>query len=188
MLQAEATIGSVIMGLEVGCVHVYTGSGKGKTTASVGQAIRAHGQGLKVVVIQFMKAGGEKSGEVKMVEKLIGREVLRFGRSFIGGPVAPTEEDFEELRLGLAEARRVLASGYCDLLVLDELNVAIHYGLVDLEDVLDIISAKPPKVELVISGRYAHPRILELADYVTEMTLVKHPYSAQVPARRGIEY
>lgn len=172
--------------LESGCVHVYTGDGKGKTTASIGQAMRAIGQGLRVCLIQFMKADGDKSGEIKVLEKLTGREVLRFGRGLINQDPGP--EDYEEARLGLAEARRVMASCRCDLLVLDEINVALDYGFVELEDVLDLIASKPANTELLLTGRRAHPAVIEAADYVTEMTLHKHPFDKFAAARRGIEY
>lgn len=173
------------MTLEVGRVHVYTGDAKGKTTAAMGLALRAVGHGLKVRVIQFMKADGEKSGEIRVLERLLGREVLRFGRGFFD---APNERDYEEARLGMAEARRCLAAACCDLLILDELNVAVHFGLIDSADVVDLVNAKPGNLELVLTGRYAHPAIIEVADYVTDMSSVKHPYDLAFQARRGIEF
>ncbi|MCL5292467.1 MAG: cob(I)yrinic acid a,c-diamide adenosyltransferase [Actinobacteria bacterium] len=177
------------MSLEIGRVHVYTGESKGKTTAAVGLALRATGQGLKVRVIQFMKANVEKSGDIQVLEKLTGHEVLRFGHSLLGDRTEIIEEDYEEARLGLAEARRALASGRCDLLVLDEINVAAHFGLLSVDDLVDLIASKPIDVELVLTGRHAHPRLINLADYVTEMTLIKHPYiSGDLTARRGIEF
>ncbi len=143
---------------------------------------------MSVRLIQFMKADSPEGGEIAAIEKLTGREVLRFCRSLLGRREAPTEADLEESRRGLDAARRIMASGECDVLVLDEINVAVHFGLIPVGEIIDIIENKPAGVELVLTGRYAHPRVIELADYVTEMTPIKHPFDEGTRARQGIEF
>ena len=175
------------MAIKTGKVHVYTGDGKGKTTAAVGLAVRAASRGLKVRFIQFMKSDAPAGGEISAIEELTGYEVLRFCCSFFGKRAAPGKIDLEESRKGLAAARDILASGDCDLLVLDEINVAAHFGLVSVDEIVDLIEKKPAGTELVLTGRYAHPRVMVLADYVTEMMPVKHPFDKGAKARPGIE-
>jgi cob(I)alamin adenosyltransferase len=170
-----------------GLIQVYTGDGKGKTTAALGLAVRAAGHGLRVEIVQFMK-GWPNYGELKGVEWLPGVAIHPFGRSGWVHPDRPEPEDFERAAQALAYARQVMAERQADIVVLDEVNVALDYGLVELGDLLALLDEKPPDVELVLTGRNAHPQVLDRADLVTEMRKVKHPYDAGVAARQGIEY
>lgn len=169
-----------------GYLQVYTGNGKGKTTAAIGLAVRAAGAGLKVLFAQFIK--GERYSEIKALETLNERITVRqygLGR-FIKGK--PHPEDLQAARTGLGEIRGLLNNG-CgfDVIVLDEANVAVTCGLFDTEALLAVIDCRPETVELVITGRGADPRVVEKADLVTEMREVKHYYKAGVMARTGIE-
>lgn len=170
-----------------GLIQVYTGDGKGKTTASVGLAVRAAGSGLRVVFIQFVK-GGARSGELAMLEKLGVRVERPAERStgLLGSGVH--DDDRAAADIAWALAKDVLASGEYDLVVMDELNVAMRYELVDTDDVLAVLDARPPAIEVVLTGRGAPEGIIERADLVTEMVPVKHPFDRGVPARRGIEF
>lgn len=164
-------------------VHVYTGDGKRKTTAALGLLLRARGAGLKVCLVQFIKS--MEYHEVGMLKEL-GVPVRQFGRGcFIRGE--PEEADRKLARDGLTYARRLLHRGDLDLLILDEVNVAIHLGLVDETEVLDLLPARPAGLELVCTGRGAPEALINAADLVTEMVNVKHYYDAGVPARDGIE-
>ncbi|MBC8019159.1 MAG: cob(I)yrinic acid a,c-diamide adenosyltransferase [Verrucomicrobia bacterium] len=174
------------MGLERGCVQVYTGNGKGKTTAALGLALRAIGRGLRVCVFQFIKGGGPY-GEHLIAEKLAPLfTIIQSGR-----PGWVNTEDISEDRRVAQEAllrvKELLTSDNYDLVVLDEINGAVGFGLIDVEQVLDLIALKPERVELVLTGRNAHERVLAAADLVTEMREIKHYYKAGVPARSGIE-
>jgi len=174
------------MPLERGCTQVYTGNGKGKTTASLGLALRAVGRGLKVCVFQFIKGGGPY-GEHLVAEKL----APQFTIIHTGRPGWVNTKDIAEDRKlaqeAYLQARQLLASGEYDLFVCDEINGAVGFGLIDVEQVLELISLRPEKTELVLTGRNAHEKIIEAADLVTEMCEVKHYYKAGVPARTGIE-
>lgn len=172
--------------LEKGLVQVYTGNGKGKTTAAFGLALRAVGRGLKVYVIQFIK-GGFEYGELYVVDNLPGLTLKAFGRGkFITGE--PKKGDIEQAQEALKLAKQVISSGKCDLVILDEVNVALDLKLIGLDEVLRLIREKPVHMELVLTGRNAPDETLQVADLVTEMREVKHPYSKGVPARKGIEY
>jgi cob(I)alamin adenosyltransferase len=175
------------MALERGLIQVYTGDGKGKTTAALGLAVRAAGHGLRVEIVQFLK-GWPNYGELKGVEWLPGVAIHPFGRSGWVHPDRPEPEDCERAGQALAYARRVMAGRQADVVVLDEVNVALDYGLVKLGDVLALLDEKPAEVELVLTGRNAHPQVIDRADLVTEMRNVKHPYDGGVVARRGIEF
>jgi len=174
------------MSLEQGCIQVYTGNGKGKTTASLGLALRAVGRGLNVCVFQFIKGGG-RYGEHLAAEKLAPLlTIIQTGRP---GWVN-TKDISEDRRIAqeaFVRAKELLASGEYDLFVCDEINGAVGFGLIDVEQVLDLISRKPEKTELVLTGRNAHQLVIEAADLVTEMKEIKHYYKAGVPARSGIE-
>ncbi len=171
---------------ERACVQVYTGDGKGKTTAALGLALRAAGAGLHVFIAQFMK--GRDCGELHALEKLGDHVTIKqYGREgFIHGE--PDEEDVKAAQVGLEEARAAMQSGDYELVILDEANVAVHFGLFSVDDLLAVIDERPEHVELVITGRKAPPRLLEGADLVTEMREVKHYYQDGLDARRGIEY
>jgi cob(I)alamin adenosyltransferase len=167
-----------------GYIQVYTGDGKGKTTAALGLALRAAGAGLRVCIIQFMKSGG--SGEIEALGKLSGSIAVR---SYGGGFVMeePGEEDYRFAREGMEDAESTVSSGEYDVVVLDEANVAVDAGLVPLSRLLGLMSGKPEGVELVITGRNAHPHVIGMADLVTEMREIKHYYHTGVSARKGIE-
>ncbi len=164
---------------------MYTGDGKGKTTAAFGLALRAAGAGLRVFIAQFVK--GMEYSELRALERLDEIEVRRYGRDcFIQRE--PEDADVEAARAGLVEAREELTSGGWDVVILDEANIATHFELFGVEDLLALIAEKPDDVELVITGRRADPRVIEAADLVTEMREVKHYYEQGVPCRRGIEH
>ncbi len=174
------------MMLERGCVQVYTGNGKGKTTAALGLALRAVGRGLKVCILQFIKGGGPY-GEHLIAEKLAPLlTIIQTGR-----PGWVNTKDITADRTvaqeAFTKARELLTSGEFDLFICDEINGAVGFGLIDVEQVLELISLKPEQVELVLTGRNAHERVIEAADLVTEMREIKHYYKAGVPARTGIE-
>lgn len=175
------------MRLEQGLIQVYTGDGKGKTTATLGLALRAAGHGLRVEIIQFMK-GWLGYGELQGVKWLPTVAIHPFGRDGWVHPDRPEPEDREQAARALAYARQVMADGEADIVVLDEINVALDYGLLDLEAVLALLDEKPRAVELVLTGRDAHPQVLCRADLVTEMRKVKHPYDQGIAGRRGIEF
>ncbi len=174
------------MPLERGCTQIYTGNGKGKTTAALGLALRAVGRGLNVCFFQFIKGGG-KYGEHLAAEKLAPlMTIIQTGRP---GWVNTSDitEDRKVAQEALVQARQLLTSGTYDLLICDEINGAVGFGLIDVEQVLELISARPEKSELVLTGRNADQRVIDAADLVTEMCEIKHYYQAGVPARSGIE-
>jgi len=175
------------MFLEKGLIQVYTGPGKGKTTAALGLALRAAGQDMKVYIIQFMK-GWPHYGELISVEKLPNITLRQFGRPDFVNKGNPDPEDVEQAHQALDHARQILTSGDYDVVVLDEINVALDYNLIELGEVLTLIESKPEKVELVLTGRGAHPEIVKRADLVTEMLDIKHPFNEGAKGRRGIEY
>lgn len=171
--------------MTTGYVHVYTGDGKGKTTAALGLALRAAGASLRVLIAQFIK--GKASSEHRSLHNLSGHVTVKlYGRGgFIQGE--PSPEDVEAARQGLAEAREALASGQYDVVILDEANVATHVGLFSVDELLAAIEGRAEGVEVIVTGRNAHPRLIERADLVTEMREVKHYFAQGVQARRGIE-
>jgi len=168
-----------------GYVQVYTGDGKGKTTAAIGLAVRAVGAGLKVFIGQFVK--GLDYSELKSLERFSPQiNVKQYGRAkFVHSK--PAEEDFTVARAGYEEIKEIVKSGLYDLVILDEANIAVHFKLLSVEDLLALINEKPDSVELVFTGRKADPKLVEKADLVTEMKEVKHYYSEGVIAREGIE-
>ena len=169
-----------------GRLHVYTGDGKGKTTAAMGLVLRACGAGLRVFVGQFIK--GRASAEIRMLQERFPEvtvEIFGQGR-FIRG--CPDPEDIALARRGLDRFREVLQSGEFDLVVADEANGAVHAGLFSIEDLLAILATKKNTVECVVTGRNADPRLIARADLVTEMCKIKHPFDSGVPARAGVEF
>ena len=167
-----------------GLIQVYTGNGKGKTTAALGLAIRAAGRGMKVGFIQFLK--GEPGGEHLFLSRYHAFDIIQTsaGDSF----TKSQEHLIEEAQRTLAYAEEQMLSGRYDLLVLDEIFIAIHKGLITTEQVLELLWKKPNLIELVLTGRYAPPELVQQADLVTEMRVIKHPFSQGVAARCGIEY
>jgi cob(I)alamin adenosyltransferase len=175
------------MPLTKGTVQVYTGNGKGKTTAALGQALRACGHGLRVVMIQFMK-GSENYGEVMISGKVPGFTLVQSGLPTFVEKGNPSEEDLRLAREGMDRARKAIADGTWDIVILDEINVAVDYGLVGVEEVLDLVRKRPAAMEMILTGRYAPEEFLEVADLVTEMREVKHHYADGQEMREGIEY
>lgn len=174
-----------------GLVIVNTGNGKGKTTAAMGLALRAAGNRMSVLVVQFIK-GSWKTGEEESLKLLPGVEMIRTGRGFTIDDLRDKRISQEEHERAAAEgyalARERLASGRYQVVILDEILGSIKANLVTLEQVIDLIRIKPPDVHLVLTGRGAPPEIVELADLVTEMTPIKHPYDAGIAPQRGIEF
>ncbi len=172
-----------------GLILINTGPGKGKTTAALGTALRALGCGMKVLVLQFIK-GSWHYGELDAAEALGSNFVLKqMGRGFV--KIGGADADPEDIRLVQAaweEARAAINSGEWDLVVLDEINYAISYGMLDPAVVADALKNKPEMVHVILTGRNAHPLLIELADTVTEMREVKHAYQKGILAQRGIEY
>lgn len=169
-----------------GCIHVYTGSGKGKTTAALGSALRAAGAGMRVFFAQFIKQ--RRTSEEEALARFPGEIILkRYETGFLRGG-APKEKDLFTMREALKEVRGVLAAGTAELVVLDEILVAVNCGLIKEEEVLELMREKPRPVELVLTGRGATERIIATADLVTEMREVRHYFSSGVKARKGIEY
>ena len=170
--------------LEKGYIQVYTGNGKGKTTASLGISLRAVCAGNKVFIGQFMK--GQDYSELKAAEYLPCFKMEQFGDlNFICGK--PSDEDKVKAEQGLSRMKEVLASGEYDIVVLDEINTTLFFGLVSVNDVLAMLDLKPDKTEVILTGRYAPDEIVERADLVTEMREIKHYYNDGVNARAGIE-
>jgi len=170
-----------------GLVIVITGNGKGKTTAAFGQALRAIGQGYKVFVVQFMK--GRKYGEFKAVKKFLPNITVKLSGldSFVmrDNPVAI---DIELAQKGLELARKAINSGRYNMVILDEINVALDFKLIDLKKVVELIKNKPAGLDLILTGRYAPKPIIRLADTVSEVKEIKHHYAAGIKDRAGIEY
>ncbi len=170
-----------------GLVQVFTGEGRGKTSAALGTVLRSLGHEFKVCIIHFMK-GTFPYGEQKVLSGLPGVTLQVFGSLSFVDPNNPREEDKEEARKALDAGRTAMLSGECDLVVLDEVNVASAWGLVSVDDVVRVIEEKPEHVELILTGRYADERLIQLADLVTEMKAVKHPFEQGIEARAGCEY
>ncbi len=171
-------------------VIVYTGNGKGKTTAALGMAVRACGYDWKVVILQFIKGSwtyGEERG-VKLLSPNV--ELKKLGKGFykIMNDKLPEEEHKKAVQEALKISKECVQSGNYDLVILDEINVALHVGLLNVEDVTDLIQHKAEKTHLVLTGRDAHPQVIELADLCTEMKEIKHPFQKGFLAQKGIDY
>ena len=178
-----------------GLVILYTGNGKGKTTAALGMVLRALGQGWRVLVLQFLKGDWPVVfGELEMGKRLFPQlEILQVGKGFVKhmGDKKPFEEHVAAAQDALRIAREKITSGVYDLIVLDELIYAIDYAgvqLVALDDVLSLLDAKPPSLHLVLTGRNAPQALIDRADLVTEMREIKHPWQQKIPAQAGIDY
>jgi len=179
--------GSVFM---AGLIHIYTGNGKGKTTAACGLGIRAWGNGLKVLMIQFLK--GSDTGEIKCFEKLGENFVFHRGRKVKGFVWNMNEEQLKDTRNicleDLSWVKKEVSKGDFDLLIMDELMGAIGNGFLKTEEIVDFLKNKPEKLEVIMTGRNAPKELIELSDYVSEINPVKHPFDKGIPARKGIEY
>jgi cob(I)alamin adenosyltransferase len=173
-------------GFEKGTIQLYTGSGKGKTTAALGAALRAVGHGKRVTMIQFMK--GRLYGELAAARKLDCFTIEQYGRDEFVDPENPEPIDRELAARGWKRAEELAGDGTVDMLILDEINIAVSYGLIDLETVLSFMRNKPSTLELIMTGRYAPAEMIECADTVTEMKEIRHHFARGVSARKGIEY
>ncbi len=172
--------------MEKGYIHVYTGNGKGKTTSAIGLGIRAAGAGLKVHMLQFMK--GRRYSELNTLDNLKNFTYSQHGRDEFVNKKNPEKIDIDMAQEGFKHAKKLIKSNKYDMIILDEINVAVDFNLIALEDVLKLIKEKPEKLELVLTGRYANPKIIKIADYVTEMLEIKHPYQKGVQARKGFDF
>ena len=172
-----------------GYVQVYTGTGKGKTTASIGLAVRAAGRGEKTYIAQFMKKG--EYGEIFSINKYLKEHIVieQFGLpEFHTQRDGVRPEEKEAAQRGLDAVKNALFSNRYRIVILDEINVTLYFKIVELSEVLDLIAQKPPGVEMVLTGRYAPQEILDRADLITEMKEVKHPFKKKIYARKGIGF
>ena len=172
--------------MEKGYIHVYTGPGKGKTTAALGLGLRASGAGLKVHMVQFMK--GRRYSEIDTIDNITNFTISQHGRDEFVSKENPNQIDIDLAQKGFKYAKEIINNGKYDMIILDEINVAIDYNLITLEDVLKLLEGKPKKLELILTGRDAHPDIIKIADLVTEMLEIKHPYQQGITARKGIDF
>jgi cob(I)alamin adenosyltransferase len=171
-----------------GLVQVFTGDGKGKTTAALGTVLRAVGHNLRVFIAFFIK-GRYDAGEYSVLAKLPNVKCASFGlRQFIDINREINPEEKKQAEAALEAAREAVTGGRYDLVVLDEINMALDFKLIKLDDVISLINDRPPHVELILTGRHANPGLIEMADLVTEMVKVKHPFDKGIKARQGIEY
>jgi cob(I)alamin adenosyltransferase len=170
-----------------GLVQIFTGNGKGKTSAALGAVIRALGHGLRVYVVHFMK-GDYSYGERQILSELPNVTIVSSGQKGFIDPANIKPEEKEQARLALAAAREAMLSGDYDLVVLDEVNIAVAWKLIELDQVVKLIEDKPQNVELILTGRQADTKLIELADLVTEMVKVKHPYDKGIRTRKGFDY
>jgi cob(I)alamin adenosyltransferase len=172
--------------LEKGIVHVYTGPGKGKTTVALGLGLRAAGAGFKVHMLQFMK--GRRYSEIGSIEKIPNFTISQHGRDDFVSKEKPEQIDIDMAKEGFEKAKKIVKNNNHDMVILDEINVAVDYSLISVNDVLKLIDEKPEKLELVLTGRGAHPEIVKVADLVTEMLEIKHPYQQGVIGRKGVDF
>jgi len=174
------------MPLKKGFIHVYTGNGKGKTTAAIGLGVRAAGDGLMVLMIQFMK--GRRYSELDALQHLKNFTVVQFGRDQFVSKEHPEQIDIDLAQKGFAYAKDMIHNHSYDMVILDEINVAVDYQLIAIDDVLSLMKEKPESVELVLTGRHASPEVIKLADVVSEILEIKHPYQKGVLSRKGIDW
>jgi cob(I)alamin adenosyltransferase len=170
-----------------GLVQIFTGNGKGKTTAALGTVLRAVGHDFRIFIVFFMK-GNYDYGEYSTLSRLPNVDMSSFGFRSFTDPANVKPEEIEQAKLALAAAREAILSGKYDLVVLDEVNVALSFHLIELDEVVQLVKDKPPHLELILTGRNADTRLIEMADLVTEMVKVKHPFDKGIKARKGIEY
>ena len=172
---------------KMGLLQVYTGDGKGKTTASLGLALRAIGHGMKVCMIQFMK-NSDIYGEVRLADKMPGLTIIPVGRHDFVNLKQPEPIDIELARAGWEKAKQLIVSQQFDIMILDEINVALSCGLLDITEVLPFLTGNRGGTEVVATGCWAPQPLLDAADLVTEMKNVRHPYSKGVDSREGIDH
>lgn len=169
-------------------VYVFTGEGKGKTSAAIGVAVRAAGHGKNVLIIQFMKEDAPTAGEIKTLESIENIQIHRFGKSLINNRELFEESTKDSIRSGLVFAARSVKENNIDVLVLDEINVAVSLGLVDAQEVMNLIDIFGDDIDIILTGRNAPREFIERADLVTEMKNIKHPYDKGIKAKKGIDY
>ncbi|MBC5825163.1 MAG: cob(I)yrinic acid a,c-diamide adenosyltransferase [Candidatus Eremiobacteraeota bacterium] len=172
---------------KLGLIMVNTGPGKGKTTAALGLALRAIGHNQKVKIIQFMK-GDRNFGELLLAQRFPELDITQYGLDRFVDPKNPEPAQIEKAAEGFAAARRAVLGGEYAVVILDEANVAMAFGLISTGEVVELLRSKPKHVEVILTGRDAPAEIIALADYVNEIRDVKHPYQAKIPARVGIEF
>jgi len=187
MTNNQASSQSSSQSFELGLVEIFVGDGKGKTSAALGVVLRALGHNLRVYIIYFLK-GGYPYSERQILAQLPNISFSSFGQDYFVDPDNIKPEEKEQARKGLDKAREVIHSGNYDLVILDEINVAVGWKLLKVNAVLKLIKNKPKNVELILTGRYADARLIDSADLVTEMVKVKHPYDRGIKARGGIDY
>jgi len=170
-----------------GLIQVYTGNGKGKSTAAFGLTLRASGRGLKSIIIQFMKQGNTY-GEHFAIEKIDNIEIMSFGKPKFVNFKNPSKEDIDLVKDAFEFSKNAINSGKYDIVVLDEINIALHFKLLEIEKVIDLLKNRPENLEVVLTGRLAPKELIDLADLVSEIVEIKHPYQKGVGAREGIEY
>jgi len=170
----------------VGLIQVYFGNGKGKTTAALGLALRAAGRGKEVLIIQFMKKWDY--GELHSIQLIPQITIKTFGTKDFVHKGKAKEIDYQEAKKAFIEGVQAANSGQYDMIIFDELNVAIYFELLELQEVVDFLEEKPEEVEIIITGRNTPKEIIDKADLVTEMCEIKHPYQKGIQARIGIEY
>ena len=176
--------------LHKGLVIVFTGDGKGKSSAALGITLRAFGHKMYVSIVQFIKSPSD-TGEAMAAERLAPEiEFVSLGKGFVNccGSTTPLDEHKKAAHDALTVARERIHAGSWDIVVLDEINIAVQLGLIDIRDVLDLVRSKPPELHLILTGRDAHPDLVSAADLVTEMRDIKHPFNSGVTAQKGIDY
>ncbi len=174
--------------LEKGLISIFTGDGKGKTSAAIGIASRAAGHGFNVFIAFFLKGDNYLHGEKISLSLFSNITMKSYGRQGWVDSNNIQPGDKEQAKKGLDEAKEAMLVGKYDIIVLDEINVAVNFGLLDVDDVIKLIDEKPENVELILTGRCADCRLIQAADMVTEMLMVKHPYENGIQARKGIDY
>ncbi|UCE33641.1 MAG: cob(I)yrinic acid a,c-diamide adenosyltransferase [Deltaproteobacteria bacterium] len=172
-------------GDNLGLIHIYTGPGKGKTTAALGLALRAVGHDLKIAIVHFMKIWDY--GEVNSLQRL-GIDLFRYGTTELIEPENPSPVDFEQAKLAMEKAEELVRGGAYDIVILDEITVAIDFNLISVQGVIDLIENKPHNLELILTGRTCPEVLIERADLVSRINEIKHPYQKGLQARKGIEF
>jgi cob(I)alamin adenosyltransferase len=174
--------------LDSGSVIIFTGDGKGKTTAAIGSAVRAVGLGFQVFIVFFMKKDRFERGEVKALSQLANVTLASFGRDAWVDRNNILREDRKQAGLALTAAREAITSGKYDLVILDEVTVAANYELVEVDELVELIEGRSQKVALILTGRYADARLIQIADTVTEMLMIKHPFATGTKGNQGIDF
>lgn len=188
-MQYSLSCDFIVNVMKNGLVIVFTGNGKGKTTAAMGQALRAVGQGLRVLMLQFIK-GTWKYGELESIKRLAPDFIIQpLGKGFVrANSKLDKREAQENVMQSWEQARNEILSDNYDMVILDEINYVISYGMLPLEEVLTTLENKPDRLHIILTGRDAHKSIIEKADLVTEMREIKHPYTKGIKAQKGIEF